>query len=64
MLLLVSVESVESMRIDALMQKGAKCRCIRINCITLYRVMQTIQRCSTVLVRFYGDNSMVVEILG
>jgi hypothetical protein len=26
MLLLVSLESVESMRIDALMQKGAKCR--------------------------------------
>ena len=43
-------------------KNGQNARCIRINCITLYRVMQTIQRCSTILVRFYGDNSMVVEI--
>ena len=62
MLLLVSLESVESMRIGALMQNRGKCVVFCIERITLLRVMQTIQAMRAFLVRFYGDNSMVVEI--
>jgi len=50
------------MRIDALMQKGAKCELFVLNRITPLRVMQRYKRCSTVLVRFYVDNSIGVEI--
>jgi hypothetical protein len=62
MILLVSVESLVSMRIDALMQKGAKCELFVLNRITPLRVMQRYKRCRRFLVRFRGDNSMVVEI--
>jgi hypothetical protein len=50
------------MRIDALMQKGAKCELFVLNRITPLRVMQRYKRCRRFLVRFYVDNSMVVEI--